>query len=145
MPPDTWNLSGTQGNALGNPRSMFGSSQTPYQGILHSTNQSATGATPAQGSTGRPVADLFSITLCDDNVQDFDTRWDKINLSMTKIPLDDILESLYKLRIRKSDQLKAVLELYDIEIRQKISTPDYQKLKTMVKRSTGQKTSITKF
>ena len=30
--------------------------------------------------------------------QDFETRWDEILLSLTKIPLDDILESLYKLR-----------------------------------------------
>ena len=56
MPLDTWNLSGTQGNVFGNPRSTFGSSQTPYKGILHFTNQSATGAIPVQGSTGRPVA-----------------------------------------------------------------------------------------
>ena len=45
-------------------------------------------------------ADLFSITLCDDNVQKFDTRWNEHLLSMTKIPSDDILESLCKLRIR---------------------------------------------
>ena len=50
--------------------------------------------------------DLFSITLRNDDVQEFDTRWDEILLSMTKVPLDDILESLYKLRIRESDQLK---------------------------------------
>ena len=40
-------------------------------------------------------ADFFSITLRNDNVQEFDTRWDEIPLSMTKIPSDDILESLY--------------------------------------------------
>ena len=56
-------------------------------------------------------ADLFSITLRNDDVQDFDTRWNEILLSMTKIPPDDIMEILYKLRIRESDQLKAVLEL----------------------------------
>ena len=44
---------------------------------------------------------------------------------MSKIPPDDILESLYKLRIRGSDQLKTVLELYDMEIHQKISMPNY--------------------
>ena len=66
-------------------------------------------------------ADLFSITLRTDNVQDFDTRWDEILLSVTKIPSDDVLERLYKLRIRESDQLKTVLELYDMEIHQKIS------------------------
>ena len=35
MPLDTLNLSETQENFFGNPRSMFGSSQTLYQGILH--------------------------------------------------------------------------------------------------------------
>ena len=58
---------------------------------------------------------------------------------MTKIPPDDILESSYKFRIRESDQLKTVLELFDMEIHQKISMPDYQKLKTMVKRITDRK------
>ena len=79
-------------------------------------------------------ADLFSVTLRDDNIQEFDTRWDAVLLSMTKIPSDVILESLYKLRIRECDQLKTVLELYDMEIHQKISVPNYQKFKTMVKK-----------
>ena len=43
-----------------------------------------------------------------------------------------ILWSLYKLRIRESEQLKTVLEFYEMDI-QKISMPNYQKLKTMVK------------
>ena len=47
-------------------------------------------------------ADLFSVTLRDGNIQEFDIRWDKILLSMLKTPSDDILESLYKLSIRKS-------------------------------------------
>ena len=58
---------------------------------------------------------------------------------MTKIPTDDILESLYKLRIRESTQLETVLELYDMEIHQKILMPNYQRLKTMVKRGIDQK------
>ena len=73
------------------------------------------------------------------------TRWDENLLSMTKIPSDDILESLYKLRIRESDQLKTALELYDMEIHQKISMPNYQKLKTMVKRSLDQKLRLRNF
>ena len=55
-------------------------------------------------------ADLFSVTLRDDNIQEFETRWDEVPLSMSKILSDDFLESLYKLRIRESDQLKPVLE-----------------------------------
>ena len=54
---------------------------------------------------------------------------------MTKIPHDDILEGLYKLRIRESEKLKTVFELYDLEIHQKKIEPDYHRLKTMVKRS----------
>ena len=69
-------------------------------------------------------ADLFSITLRNDKVQEFDTRWDEILLSMTKIPSDDLQESLYKLRILESAQLKTVLELYDMEIHQKLSIPN---------------------
>ena len=64
---------------------------------------------------------------------------------MTKIPPDDVLDSLYKLRMHESDQLKTVLELYDMEIHQKISMPNYQKLKTMVKRSIHQKLRLRNF
>ena len=54
---------------------------------------------------------------------------------MAKIPHDDILEGLYKLRIRESEKLKTVLELYDLETHQKKLEPDYHRLQTMVKRS----------
>ena len=81
-------------------------------------------------------ADLFSATPHEGNIREFDTRWDEVLLSMSKIPSDDILESLYEVRIRESAQLKTLLELYDMEIHQKISMPYYQKMKTMVKKST---------
>ena len=47
---------------------------------------------------------------------------------MTKIPSDDILEGLYKFRIRESEKLKTVLELYNVEIHQKKAGPDYHRL-----------------
>ena len=68
----------------------------------------------------------------------FNSNWDGIPLSMTKILSDDILEGLYKLRIRESEKLKTVLELYNLEIHQKKGGPDYHRLKTMVKRSIEQ-------
>ena len=52
---------------------------------------------------------------------------------MTKILSDNILEGLYKFRIRESEKLKTVLELYHVEIHQKKLGPDYHRLKTMVK------------
>ena len=41
-------------------------------------------------------------------------------------------------RIRESEKLKTVLELYDLETHQKKAEPDYHRLKTMVKRSIEQ-------
>ena len=49
-----------------------------------------------------------------------------------KIPPDDILEGLYKLRIRESEKLKTVLELYDLEIHQRTAGFDHHRLKTKV-------------
>ena len=53
-------------------------------------------------------------------------------------PTDDILEGLYKLRMRESEKLKTVLELYDLAIHQKKARPDYHRLKTVVKRGIEQ-------
>ena len=50
--------------------------------------------------------DLFTIALRNDDIQEFDSKWDGILLSMKKIPHDQILEGLYKLRIRESEKLQ---------------------------------------
>ena len=61
-------------------------------------------------------ADPFTIVLRTDDIQEFDSKWNGIVSSMTKIPSDDILESLFKSRIRESAQLKTVFGMYDMEI-----------------------------
>ena len=81
---------------------------------------------------------VFTIVLRNDDIQEFDSKSDGILLSLMKIPHGDILERLYKLRIRESEKLKTVLELYDLEIHQRKLGPDYHRLKTMVKRSIEQ-------
>ena len=83
-------------------------------------------------------ADLFSIVLRNDNIQEFDTRWDDILLSMEQFPLDNILESLYKLRIRESEKIKTVLEFYNLEIHQENAKPENHRLMTRVKRGIEQ-------
>ena len=70
--------------------------------------------------------------------EEFDSKWDGILLSMTKIPPVDILEGLYKSRIRESEKLRTVLEMYSMEIHQKKAGLDYHRLKTTVKRSIEQ-------
>ena len=64
---------------------------------------------------------------------------------MSKIPSDDILETLYKLRTRESAQLKTALELYNMEIHQKTSVPNYQNLRPMVKRNVDQSLRLHNF
>ena len=86
-------------------------------------------------------AELFSVALHDDNIQEFDSGWDEVLLSMSKIPSDGILESLYKRRIRESAPRKTAWELYDMET----SMPTYQILKTMVKRSIDHKLRLRNF
>ena len=44
-------------------------------------------------------ADLFTVVLRNHGIQEFDSKWDEILLSMTQIPPDGTLESLCKLRI----------------------------------------------
>ena len=67
---------------------------------------------------------LFTVSLRNDDIQEFDSK-----------SHEDILEGLYKIRIRESVKLKTVLELYDLETHQKKLGPDYHRLKAMVKRS----------
>ena len=65
---------------------------------------------------------LFIIVRNDD-IQEFESKWEGIFLSLTKIPPDEILEGLYKLRIRESEKFKTVLELYGLEFHQKKLEP----------------------
>ena len=101
-------------------------------------SSSTSGLTGANDSVEN-YADLFTISLRNDDFQELDSKWDGILLSMTKIPSDEILEGLYKLRIRESEKLKTALELYDLEIHQKKAGPDYHRLKTMVKKEVSSK------
>ena len=48
---------------------------------------------------------LFRITLHGE-VQEFDTRWDEVLLSIRQVPSDDILGRLCEMRKRGSDELK---------------------------------------
>ena len=60
-------------------------------------------------------ADLFTIALRNDDIQEFDSKWDEILSSMTQIPTDDILEKLYNLRIRESEKSVAILAQVGIQ------------------------------
>ena len=44
------------------------------------------------------MPNLFTIVLRNDDIQEIDSKWDEILLSMTHIPSDDILGGLYKIK-----------------------------------------------
>ena len=83
---------------------------------------SATGACEAvQG-----LSTLFPISLQNDDVQDFDVRWDHVLLSVSEMPSDMILERLYKSKLENSVQHQTVMALYDQEVARNNLTPNYQ-------------------
>ena len=102
--------------------------RTPHKECMDSSDEFSLSTLSRTTPTCSPL--FFEMTI----FQEFDSKWDGILLSMTKIPHDVILEGLYKLRIRESEKLKTALELYDLEIHQKKIGPDYHRLKTRVKR-----------
>ena len=65
----------------------------------------------------------FSAILRGDDVQGFDTRWDGEFLSSHHVPSDDVLESLYVMQIRCSDQLRTVMARKEQAIEQNDSQP----------------------
>ena len=80
-------------------------------------------------------AELFTVSLRNDDVQEFDPKWDGIILSMTKIPLDDIVDGLNK----NYESLKNSRPHWNcMTCNQKQLGPVHHRLKTMVKRSIEQ-------
>ena len=72
----------------------------------------ATGAyDAAQG-----LSDLYNVRLQNDDVQDFDTRWDHALLSASVVPTEKILEGLYKSKLQDSVQLQTTLAMYEQEM-----------------------------
>ena len=78
------------------------------------------------------LSTLFAVGLQNDDVQDFDVRWDHALLSVSEMPSDMILEGLYKSKIGNSVQLQTVMALYDQETA-RTKEPNYHKLKTAAK------------
>ena len=89
----------------------------------------ATGAYDAvQGLSG-----LFNICLQNDDVQDFDVRWDQALLSASETPTEMVLEGLYKTNVQDSVQFQTVLALYDQETVRNNGQSSYSRLKTAVR------------
>ena len=85
------------------------------------------------------LSDSFTIRLQNDDVQDFDVRWDQALLSADEQLSDKILEGLYRSKLQDSVQLQTVLALYDQETMLNYGQTSFSRLKTSVRLKTGQK------
>ena len=88
--------------------------------------------------TAQGLSDLFNICLQNDDVQDFDTRWDQILLGTSEMPPANVLEGLYKNKWQSSEQLQTVFALHNQELNRDQVAPSHQKLRTMVGQHTDQ-------
>ena len=59
------------------------------------------------------LSDLFNIYLQNDDVQDFDTRWDQILSGTAEMPPENVFEGLYQKKLQISEQLQTVLAMYN--------------------------------
>ena len=46
------------------------------------------------------LSDLFNIRLQNDDVQEFDTRWDQALLAASELPTEMVLEGLFKSKLQ---------------------------------------------
>ena len=79
------------------------------------------------------LSDLFTVSLQNDDVQDFDVRWDQALLSVREMASHVILEGLYTSKLPDSFQLQTVMALHDQEVARNNGTLNYQQLNTAVK------------
>ena len=90
----------------------------------------ATGAyDAAQG-----LSDLFNIGLHEDDVQDFETKWDHALLAVGEIPSETVLEG------QDSVQRQTVLGMYEQENVRNNDPPNYSRLKSP-ERNSGKRSS----
>ena len=80
------------------------------------------------------LSDQFSFRLQDDDVQDFDTRWDQAVSAASEIPADTVLEGLCKSKLQDSVQLQTVLAVYEQENVRNNEPPNNSRLKTILRR-----------
>ena len=77
------------------------------------------------------LSNLFTLSLQNDDVQDFDVRWDHALLSACDTPTEMV--GFFKSKLQDSVQLQTVLALYNLETVRNNGQPSNSRLKTAVK------------
>ena len=91
------------------------------------------------------LRDLFHIRSQNDDVDEFDVRWDQALLSASETPTEMVLEGLYMSKVQDSVQLQTVLALCDRETVRNNGQPSFSRLKTSVRLHVDQTMRIRHF
>ena len=89
--------------------------------------------------------DFPQVQLQNDNVQAFDTKSNEVTSAFANRPVDNTLESLYKMQVEKSEELKHALHVYTHETSFGDKKYDYCRLTLMAHRHLEQKIKESHF
>ena len=89
--------------------------------------------------------DLPQVQLQNDNVQASDTKSNEVTSAFANRPIDNILESLYKMQVERSEELKHALHVFTHETSFGDKKYDYCRLKLMAHRYLEQKIKESHF
>ena len=84
------------------------------------------------------LSGLFSIELENDDIQDFDLRWEQALLLTSDPPSDKVFEGLYVSKMQDSSQGQTIMALYKQECLRGGGKRDYHRLRMCVKLHFGQ-------
>ena len=79
------------------------------------------------------LSGLFRIKLGNDDIQEFDSRWEQALLLTSDLPSDKVSEGLYVSKLQDSSQVQTILALYNQEILRGGGQRDYHRLRMCVK------------
>ena len=78
------------------------------------------------------LSGLLGIKLENDDIQDFDLRWEQALLLTSVPPFDNVLEGLYVSKLQDSSQIQTIMALYNQEILRGGGKRDFHRLRLCV-------------
>ena len=76
--------------------------------------------------------DISMVHLVNDNLQDFQNKWESTLQGLRERPNDRILEWLYRKQVGECQHFKMILQLYDQDVHFNGHEASYQRLFSMV-------------
>merc|ERR1712002_687140 len=89
-------------------------------------------ALPPASKEQMDINHLCNLEIKNDNLRQFDSKWDEIMIQLPEEPPDNWIESMYKKQLEKSVQFAPYMALYKNRIAMQEAKPSYRSLKDLV-------------